>query len=794
MRILHECSPALNRNSFISADLPKFKDKANPLPSEISLRDYQYIANRSFKMVCKHLNTIVQNSISFIPPTREQIVDLAFGIAQREGQAYTHVSLKKYLQKAIALIIGSHSNLNLIAFDQLANTLKVYFLLRNKVEIVLKLFNSTNSSADFSEVVPIILGYYSIPNHFKKYLAKAWDVDSRWVRDTIVGWRRKFDSLLPERFQIEPLTDLFLELADYYKGFAQNPEDVKVIGILQKNHVLHLLSNPILDLSSLLPSELIENYRYLRNKKEELPDYLKHYLINHTQQIKKVLFLDSLNKLLSDVEENKSRFPDDSIPYKNCVSYINKLNLIKEEWANLPEFTEILNNFIIGNRYTSSISKFFQTSKTKHLFTAFRGIISLTLVKMYPNAIGQFMSVFNPDNCLTRPFLSKKRVKKYLPVNLLFNKYIVERKDHPNSNYYLVNQFNSDKSNVTEIFRQSRPIWLGLPIYSPDQLINGLIEDRRKGTFWFQLIPSKKIVECLNRGAEVRDIRLNVPHGTTFKIVADIILASRDRSAFTHRGKFLKAWDCKYSNLQIHKHNFLGVDFNRIGKYMIAVASPDREIDILSMMERIERAYIKLEKYRRWEIPNIQRKLDANTEKDGRPLTPERNVRLRAQITLLHQKRGRVMKEMKRHALMVYLFLAYKTGAKYLSWDSIGGISTRNKKGALARAITYLPKRKELFDIINIWAKDLVAQGHLTELENIIPVSSYTSQICGRCFKSTGKTNRTLSNKVSYDEFLCTLCGKHSNRHSNSAQVSAIMLQNHVQNQRFENNDFTHLL
>jgi hypothetical protein len=152
------------------------------------------------------------------------------------------------------------------------------------------------------------------------------------------------------------------------------------------------------------------------------------------------------------------------------------------------------------------------------------------------------------------------------------------------------------------------------------------------------------------------------------------------------------------------------------------------------------------------------------------------------------------MKEMKRHALMIYLFVAYKTGAKYLSWDSIGGISTKNKRGALARAITYLPKRKELFDIFSMWAEDLVAQGYLPALEDAIPVSSYTSQICGRCFKSTGKMNKTLSNKVSYDEFLCTVCGKHSNRHSNSAQVSAIMLQNHVQNQKIENNNSTHLL
>jgi len=793
LKNLRECSPTLNSNNFSSADLPRFLDKVNPLPSEISLKNYQYLAGKSFKMVCRHLNTIVQNSIKFIPSTRKEVIDLAFSIAQRENTYYSIGSLNRYLQKTIALIIGSHANLDQTAFDQLANSFKAYFTLRDKVDNVSELFNSTNASTDFSKAVPILLGYYSIPNHFRKFLVEAWGVDSQWVRNTIIGWRRKLDSLLPERFQIEPLTDLFFELADYYKDFARNLEDIKVISILQKNHILHLLSYPTLDLSPLLPLEFIKNYRYLRRNIEELPNYLKHYLTANVQQINKSLFLDSLNELLSDVEENKSRFPDDSIPYKNCVGYINKLKLILQ-WVNLPEFKEILNNFIIGNRFTNSISKLFQTSKITHLFTAIRGIISLTLAKMYPNAIGQFMSIFNPDNCLTRPFQSNKRIKKYLPVNLLFNKYIVLRKDYPTNDYFLVNQYDPDKPNVTDIFRQGKPIWLGLPIYSPDQLINGLIEGRRKRTFWFQLIPSKKIVECLNRGAEVRHIRLNIPNGATYKIVADIVLASKDSSAFVHRGKFLEAWDQKYPNLQIHKHDFLGVDFNRIGKFMVAVSNPDEEINILSMMEQYKNAFEKLEKYRKQEIPNIQRKLDTNTEKNESPLTPERIVRLRAQITLLYQKQGRVMKEMKRHVLMIYLFVAYKTGAKYLSWDSIGGISTKNKRGALARAITYLPKRREQFNIFNMWAEDLVAQGYLPALEDVIPVSSYTSQICGRCFKSTGKMNKTLSNKVSYDEFLCTVCGKHSNRHSNSAQVSAIMLQNHVQNQKIENNNSTHLL
>lgn len=740
--------------------------------------------------------------MNYIPSTKKEIIDLAFQIAQQEGKTiYNPQYLNRYLQKAIEFIIDSHGNLDQMAFAQLADNFKAYFTLRDKVEFISKLIAPAKALDKFSNIVPVFLNYYSIPNYFRKYLAKKWKVDSRWVRNTLIGWRRKMDSLLPDQFQIEPLTDMFLELAIHYKQSARNidDDDIKVIGILQKKHVLHLLPSQMLDLTPLLPSELVKNYDYLKNNATELPNELKLKLEIHTHQISKKSFLNSLNELLNDVKENKAQYPSDDQRYKNCAGYINKINLILQK-VDSPEFNTIFENFIIGNRFTNSVSKLFRTPEIKKFYTVFRGIFSLTLANMYPSAIVRFMSIFNPDNCLTRPFSSANRKRKHLPANLLSNKYIVERKDSPDSNYHLPNRYNprkpnkkinTEEVNATEIFKRGKPIWLGMPIYSLDQMTNGLIKGKRKGIFWFQLIPSKKIVECVNRGAEVRQILLNIPQGATYKIVVNIALASDNRSAFAHRSRFLEDWDYKHSDLQIPSHDFLGVDFNRIGKFMVAVANLDKEINILPMMKQYQKAYDKLEWYRKCEIPNIQKKLDANTEKSGRPLTTERSVRLRAQITLLYRRRARITKEVKRQALMIYLFIAYKSGAKYLSWDSVGGISTRNKRGALANAITYLPKNKELFELIGEWAQDLIEQGHLPFLNDIVPVSPYTSQVCGHCFNTTGKMNKTLSKGIPYNDFLCTACGKSSNRHSNAAQVSAILLQNHIQNAQINDSYFT---
>lgn len=422
-----------------------------------------------------------------------------------------------------------------------------------------------------------------------------------------------------------------------------------------------------------------------------------------------------------------------------------------------------------------------------------RGIVALTLAKRHPSAIGQFLSAFTPENCLTFPFKSTHRDASRLPVNLLFNKYIVERKAHPTSSDYLVNQSSKIKPNVTEIFQNGEPIWLGLPIYSPHQgrqfhkVVLGQRKSVRKlGMFWFQVIPSKKIVKCLRRGAEVRDIRLNVPKGPTNKIVADIVLSSRNPSSFRREGNFLKAWDDDFDNPSLPFHEFLGSDINRIGKYMVATANPDEEHDLSKMMHRYEKAHERLEKMRCVEIPRIQARLSTGKDKFGDQIPAAKRGRLMTQLTLLHQKREKLMKEMKRHALMTYLYVAWKTKAKYVAWDSIGGISTRGKRGALAQAITYLPKRKVLYDEFRHWASDLKVQGFLPHYEATIPVSPYNSQACSECFQQTGKQERSRVKGIPYDEFSCKKCGRNSqndpvvNRHSNSARVSAILLQNHV--------------
>ena len=103
-------------------------------------------------------------------------------------------------------------------------------------------------------MLPVYLTFYSVPIHFRNYLAEAWQVDAQWVRNTLVGWRRKVDPLLPPKVRIEPLTTFMEALARHCGQFCRDERDLKILGILQRKHVLHLLPTQI-PLTALLPSE-----------------------------------------------------------------------------------------------------------------------------------------------------------------------------------------------------------------------------------------------------------------------------------------------------------------------------------------------------------------------------------------------------------------------------------------------------------------------------------------------------------------------------------------------------------
>jgi len=522
-------------------------------------------------------------NIDKLPEKRDALIQVALATTKISKSL---LSARSY--KAASAYLGSGRNIDQLAMEQMTGMMEVYRNTRNKVDYVRNLlYLKQDDVTDFSAVLPILMTYYSLPKYFLYYLAKAWKVDLGWVRNTLVGWRRKIDPHLPVKFQVESLTAVMNELANHCKAQVTSEDELRVIGLLQKRHVLHLIQDPSVDLAPFLPKQLWAAYQALKMRLKDWTPTLQQEIAIHCTNISGEVFVQAGEQLCHSVEQTMNSLDAVSIGDQNSRTFLKKLRLIL---ANADHFRAVFKYYLPGNKFTSAVAKLFIHLKTvknhriTRLFTALRGIVALTFARIYDTsgATGQFKRVFAPENCVVRPYKSKKRTKSHLPLNLLFNKYVIERQAYPgkkkrNNNGKEVNTYLTNKE-ATELLKRGEPIWLGLPIYSPDQLQEGVLRGRKKATFWFRVCASPKIRDCLNRGAQVKSIRLNVPKGPTNKIVADIILTASDPSAFVHSGTFITAWDRQFDALAFPSGDYIGADFNRIGKYLIAIATAEQEL------------------------------------------------------------------------------------------------------------------------------------------------------------------------------------------------------------------------
>ena len=335
-----------------------------------------------------------------------------------------------------------------------------------------------------------------------------------------------------------------------------------------------------------------------------------------------------------------------------------------------------------------------------------------------------------------------------------------------------------DNDGATGVLRQGKPIWLGIPIYAPDQfdVATRRLSGSRKGVFWFELVPTGPIVARLRRGARLETIRLDIPRGPARKIVADLILAAEDRVPFARASRFIGAMHATHGSTTFPRDEYLGCDLNALGPHAIALGTSKQTIDLRSganLLAPVERAASRIHAIR-VEIARVQHAIavaTANGVDAGRQ---------QGQLALLHQRVARVREDTERHVLMIYLYVLHRTGARHASWDAVA-VSTRGSRGTLAIAITGMPKRAGLLAAFETWARDLASAGLLPRFEDVTPVSPYTGGVCDDCVAATGEFRRTRKTGIPYHEFECTSCGKAGGRHQVSARVAALLLKRIVE-------------
>ncbi len=790
-----------------------------------SINEINYLAGESFKLICNDIRKIAENtSKEIIQRFKQNGLPLTYDTLFSEGMtAYnsnhkplSQASFRNRPENLFKGLMNDFSNRSDIAFKHLAKAYLGFFSLsEEKVPLVRDiLFNQK----EFHSTKPYALLCYTSPSSYLlTVLAKRWKVDYNWVKNTLISWRRKMDNYLPEQFQINHVIKYNNAIVQNIRSVFVSRNDmlyndfIKITSILQKKHMLHLLFDDLINLTEMFPNDLKASYIRFRNKILSTPSLQQiiRQLGVHTllRSISPSEFLESAKMLGKEVRHSIEVLPKTSNQHRNAQIYLNKIEAfvsqiefeLAESDPNQKVLSRALQNFTLG-RYAYSICKVIRYlpnfRKYARLFTAFRDVTAFALTKKFKNAITAFNEVFTPDNCLTPPFTSKRRALKtknenrrksrYLPV--FYNRFVTPRDP--------LKTHSQTVASVTSLFIEEKPFLIGIPIYTLNQFNNNARKNPyKKDTFYFNVFPTKKMIHAVRNGAIVRDMLIHPPCGASRTIDISITFSSTNPEAFTHRGNFLSDWDRKFKNSKvlssvkcyrgkISYHGFpsskyLGVDFNRIGEYLVALGTPEGELDIRSLTKSFKAAYKKLELYRKKEIPSLQRSIE---REESKHIPNKAKIgRLKVQIQFLHRKRNNIATEVKRQALMLYVYIAKKIGANFVSWDGIESISTKGKKGNLAQSISYLPRRKDLYDYFIKLINDLKSHQLLPNITHVITVSPFTSSVCGDCtLKNGNELSKTRSPTSDYDFTTCLVCGKTSNRHANAGQVASILMKRHV--------------
>nr|MDO8115439.1 hypothetical protein [Candidatus Sigynarchaeota archaeon] len=705
-----------------------------------------------------------------------------------KGCVISEGSLRAFPEKAIEHFLGksSASNLEQLVYKQAWARLGNWDDARRKVRGVRELFGAprdpSGEEPDMSSTLPMLVYSYWVPRYLQVHLAWKWNVDIAWVRNTLVGWRRKVDEFLPVPCQVELLPALFDALAMHSRSFTKTKEEQTIIGILQKKHVLHLLGEQV-DLRPLLKSELHGGLQSIREAFTGWPADLQTRIDGNGTSIDTVTFSLAAKELASDVRRTIAGLEPGSNGAVASTTFLHKVEFLEQQVTELAPF---LSRYMPGNRYTSSIATLLSSleavreSGMVEFRNALRGIVASAFAIVHPDATARFLDALIPDNCTTRPYMSSKRKRDAIPIELHMNKYVIPRKSSPTAcdtvdgkekEVFLTNE------GMTTLMRDGKPVWLGIPIYTPDQFDTrrGILDQRKRASFWYQVIPTKAIIERLQRGAAVQLLRIHPPRPASRKIVVDIVLSASDRVPFKRSTRFIAAMDAIHGTKDIPKGSYLSNDLNELGKNVIAVGTETSRIDLddLGFMEEFKNAKDRIDKCME-EMALVQGAIDRGNG------SPGKQRRRKAQHELLGKRVADLKAQVDKAVVLLYAYMIRRTGAKHVGWDKVE-VTNRGTRGKLAKAVTSMPKRKDLKEECAGLCADLQDAGFLPSFQMLHVSPPYTSQVCDACFARTGIPHQSRDPAAPYQEFKCNICGSKTTRHVASARSAALFLQRAIE-------------
>jgi hypothetical protein len=436
-------------------------------------------------------------------------------------------------------------------------------------------------------------------------------------------------------------------------------------------------------------------------------------LPTHTQQ-EVVQGLDDALDYQTKAFANLSSLTD------NQKAFLNKLKLIKQEQQIVVPFLTSWVNSYQPSRWKSLKKSAKELAEiigkpTRKLFSAVRQVVVFTLFDHVMQSVSQLLQGLRITNLVPLPFKRKKKGR--LPIKTMM------KKD------YVITREGNAKELTRQVKKQGRTT-LGFPQMGKKKLSA-------------QVLFPLKVLEYIDNGAEIKVFQVSSGGAPSFKPRVDVVLEG------THY--------CFRSSKLLHsyllqvpggKKKVLGVDINRLGKYMV----------VFNTLVPVPKDLLKLAEHYQKLTNKVIDELNVGFLNKRKTYDVRGSCKLKGELNRVYQRRSRLLREITRRLPHFLAAVMVKKRCQTLRIEELVA-DPSGTKGALAKAIYTMPDNLYIYKKA-VWLASLEL-GYDITLESVPPY--HTSS------KHYGCGGKIARDKDHYDFAPCTKCGQKVNTHANAS-------------------------
>ena len=405
---------------------------------------------------------------------------------------------------------------------------------------------------------------------------------------------------------------------------------------------------------------------------------------------------------------------------KNQQAFLKKLQLLKQEqnvvipfltsWINSPQDSRWKSLKELAEQLATIIGK-----PNRKLFSAVRQIVVFTLFDHYMQSVPQLVQGLPVAKVVPLPFKRKKKGK--LPIKLLMKMdYVISRQGNAKD---LTNQIKNQGWTV-----------LGFP-------------KKGKKLLSAQVLFPPKVLKYIQNGANIRVFQVSSGQAPNYK--PRVIVVLEGAHGCFHSSRLLHHY-IKY--IPGKKLSVLGIDINRLGRYMVVFNTPiPLPSDLLDLASQYDHLSTK-----------VVDELNLGYLRKRKEYDIHGSCKLKGELNRVYTRRSRILREITRRLPNFLAAVLVKKKCKVLKIERLVADPT-GTKGALAKAIYTMPDSLFIYKKA-IWLAS-IELGYDIQLE-IVP-SYHTSTIHYGCGGSL------IRQKGQYDIAPCKKCSQKVNTHINAA-------------------------